>query len=83
MIGNLADAWANLKDVPNIVGILVTAATALIAATVALLGAVIAALVSLHNTRKTLNHSTESLNIRAQQALGQQLHSSLRSVKNG
>lgn len=63
MIGNLADAWANLKGVPNIVGILVGGVTALIAATVALTGAVIAALVSLHNTRKTLHQSRESLDI--------------------
>lgn len=63
MITTLADAWVNLKSVPNIVGILVGGVTALIAATVALLGAVIAALVSLRNTRKTLDHAKETLEV--------------------
>lgn len=60
MIANLTDAWTSLKDVPNIVGILVTGITALVAATVALFGAVIAALVSLPNTRKTLDSQRAS-----------------------
>ncbi|WP_193100785.1 hypothetical protein [Burkholderia sp. Z1] len=59
----LAAAWATLKDVPNIVGILITGLTALIAASVAMLAAVIAALVSLRNTRKTLDHAKETLDV--------------------
>lgn len=63
MISTLADAWANLRDVPNIVGILVGGVTALITATVTLLVALIAALISVRNTRKTLDHAKETLGV--------------------
>ncbi|WP_186208233.1 hypothetical protein [Burkholderia gladioli] len=63
MTGIVADAWAYLKNVPNIVGILAAAVTALIASTVALFGAVIAARVSLHNSRKALEHAKETLDV--------------------
>lgn len=63
MIATLAQLWASIKGVPNIVGILIGAVATLAAATLALFGVVIASIVSLRNTGKTLKQSKEALEI--------------------